>query len=148
LDYLKTILKLIQEKTSLNVVSDQKGTPTSADVIADVTCNIIKTILNDINFKDFGIYHVALEGETNWHQYACFITDKAIRLGLKTTITSKDIKSTSSDAYPTLAKRPINSRLDITKIKKTFMLKLPSWEEEAAAILKIALIDMPQENTI
>ena len=56
-------------------------------------------------------------------------------------MTSKDIKSTSSDAYPTLAKRPINSRLNRTKIKKTFMLELPSWEAEATAVIKIALIN-------
>ena len=110
-------------------------------MIADVTCSIVKTILSDINFRDFGIYHVALEGEASWYQYACFITDEARRLGLKTTMTSKDIKAIPSDAYPTLAKRPINSRLDTTKIKKTFILELPSWKEEVASVIKIALIN-------
>jgi dTDP-4-dehydrorhamnose reductase len=138
-NFLKTIMKLIQEKTSLNIVSDQKGAPTSADAIADVTYKIVKTILNKAGFEYFGTYHIALEGEVSWYQYACFITDDAIRLGLKTTMTSRDIKTISSDAYPTKAARPINSRLDTTKIKKTFMLKLPSWEEEVAAVIKIAL---------
>ena len=138
-NFLKTILKLIQEKTSLNIVNDQRGAPTSADAIADATYNIVKIILNNLNFKDFGTYHVALEGETNWYQYVCFITDEAIRLGLKTLMTSHDIKAILSDAYPTVAKRPMNSRLDTTKIKKTFVLKLPSWEEEVAAVIKIAL---------
>ena len=138
-NFLKTILKLIQEKSSLNIVSDQKGAPTSADAIAEVTYKIVKTILNKASFEDFGTYHIALEGETNWYQYACFVTDEAIRLGLKTTMTSQDIKAISTDAYLTVAKRPINSRLDTTKIKKTFMLNLPSWEEEIAAVIKIAL---------
>ena len=138
-NFLKTILKLIQEKSSLRIVSDQKIKPTSADVIADVTYKIVKTILNKPNFEDFGTYHIALEGETNWYQYACFVRDEAIRLGLKTTMTSQDIKAISTDAYPTVAKRPINSRLNTTKIKKTFMLNLPSWEEEIAAVIKIAL---------
>ena len=140
-NFLKTVLKLIQEKSSLNIVSDQKGTPTSADAIADVTCNIVKTILSDINFKDFGTYHVALEGETNWYQYACFINDEAMRLGLKTTMTSQDIQLISSDAYSAAAKRPMNSRLDTTKIKKTFMLELPHWKREVAAMLKLTLIN-------
>ena len=135
-NFLKTILKLIQEKTSLNVVSDQIGTPTSSEVLADVTCRIVKTIFNDPNFKDFGTYHMTLEDETNWYRYACFITDEAKRLGLPTLMTSKDIKPISSDAYPTLAKRPMNSRLDTIKIKKTFMLELPHWEEEVKRILK------------
>ena len=140
-NFLKTILKLIQEKTSLNIVSDQKGTPTSANVIADVTYKAIETILNKPSFKDFGTYHVTLEGLSNWYQYARFVADEAISLGLKTTMTSHDIKLTSSDAYLTLAKRPINSRLDTTKIKKTFMLELPSWEDEVAAVIKSTLIN-------
>jgi dTDP-4-dehydrorhamnose reductase len=140
-NFLKTILKLTQEESSLNIVSNQKGTPTSADALADVTYKIVKAILNNHNFKDFGTYHVALEGETDWYQYACFITDEAIRLGLKTTIASKDIKSISTEAYPALAKRPINSRLNATKIKNTFMLEFPDWKEEVIAMLKLALIN-------
>jgi dTDP-4-dehydrorhamnose reductase len=64
-----------------------------------------------------------------------------LRLGLKTTMTSQDIKSISSDEYPTAAKRPMNSKLNTTKIKKTFMLKLPDWKVEVATILKLALIN-------
>ena len=135
-NFLKTILKLTQEKSSLNVVSDQIGTPTSSDALADVTYNIIKTILNNPNFKDFGTYHVTSLDDTDWFQYACFIVDEAIGLGLKTTMTSKDIKPISSDLYPTLAKRPMNSGLNTTKITKTFMLELPHWEEEVKKVLK------------
>jgi dTDP-4-dehydrorhamnose reductase len=135
-NFLKTILKLTQEKSSLNVVSDQMGTPTSSDLLANVTYNIVKTILKNTNFKDFGTYHVTSMGDTDWFHYACFIVDEAMRLGLKTTMTSKDIKPISSDAYRTLAKRPMNSRLDATKIKKTFMLELPHWEEEVKKVLK------------
>jgi dTDP-4-dehydrorhamnose reductase len=135
-NFLKTILKLAQEKSSLNVVSDQMGTPTSSDLLANVTYNIVKTILKNTNFKDFGTYHVTSMGETDWFHYACFIVDEAMRLGLKTTMTSKDIKPISSDLYPTLAKRPTNSRLDTSKITKTFMLELPRWEEEVKKILK------------
>jgi dTDP-4-dehydrorhamnose reductase len=135
-NFLKTILKLIQEKTSLNVVSDQIGTPTSSEALADVSYKIVKAIFNDSSFKDFGTYHMTLDNKTNWYRYACFITDEAKRLGLQTLMTSKDIKAVSTDTYPTLAKRPMNSRLDTTKIKKTFMLELPHWEEEVKRILK------------
>jgi dTDP-4-dehydrorhamnose reductase len=135
-NFLKTILKLIQEKSSLNVVSDQIATPTSSDLLANVTYKIVKTILKNTNFNDFGTYHVTSMGNTDWFHYACFIVDEAMRLGLKATMTSKDIKPISSDLYPTLAKRPTNSRLDTTKIKKTFMLELPHWEEEVKKVLK------------
>jgi len=140
-NFLRTILKLIQEKTFLDVVSDQRGTPTSADLLAEVTCKIVKTILNKASFKDFGTYHVAPDGETNWYQYACFITDEAKRLGLKTTMTSQDIKSIPSDVYSTTVKRPINSRLDTKKIEKIFMLELPHWEAEVEATLRAAKIN-------
>jgi dTDP-4-dehydrorhamnose reductase len=140
-NFLKTILRLIQEKTALSIVNDQRGAPTSVNVIADVTYKIVKTILNKANFKDFGTYHVALEGETNWHQYARFITDEAILLGLKTTMASHNIQSISTDTYSTDAKRPMNSRLDTTKIKKTFMLELPDCKLEILGVLKLALIN-------
>jgi dTDP-4-dehydrorhamnose reductase len=135
-NFLKTILKLAQEKSSLNVVSDQMGAPTSSDLLANVTYNVVKTILKNTNFKDFGTYHVTSMGDTDWFHYACFIVDEAMRLGLKTTMTSKDIKPISSDLYPTLAKRPTNSRLCTDKITKTFMLELPHWEEEVKKVLK------------
>jgi dTDP-4-dehydrorhamnose reductase len=135
-NFLKTILKLIQEKTSLNVVSDQIGTPTSSEALADVTYKIVETIFNEPDFKDFGTYHITLDNDTNWYSYACFITDEAKRLGFQTLMTSKDIKAVSTDVYRTLAKRPMNSRLDNTKIKKTFMLELPHWEAEVKRILK------------
>ncbi len=60
---------------------------------------------------------MTLEDETNWYRYARFINDEAAHLRLKTE-TSKDIKSTSSDVYLTLAKSLSNSRLDNRKIKK------------------------------
>jgi dTDP-4-dehydrorhamnose reductase len=138
-NFLKTIMKLIQEKTSLNIVSDQIGTPTSSEALADVTYKIVEAIFNDLNFKDFGTYHLTLDNETNWYRYACFITDEAKRLGLPNLMTSKDIKPILSDAYPTLAKRPMSSRLDTTKIKKTFMLELPHWEVEVKRILKVLI---------
>ncbi len=147
-NFLKKILKLIQEKSSLSIVSDQQGSPTSANAIANATYKIVKTILQNSSFEDFGTYHLVSKGDTNWHQYACFITDEAIHLGLKTTMSSKDIKSISTDKYLTAAKRPMNTRLNTKKIKKIFMLKLPYWDEQVAATIKIALMHMPQENII
>jgi len=136
LNFLKTIIKCAQEKSFLNVVSDQKGRPTSSDLLANATYIIVKTILNDANFKDFGTYHLASMGDTDWFHYACFIVDEAIGLGLQTSMTSKDIKPISSNLYPTLARRPLNSRLNTDKITKTFMLELPHWKEEIKKILK------------
>jgi dTDP-4-dehydrorhamnose reductase len=135
-NFLKTILKLIQEKPSLNIVSDQKGIPTSTDFLADVTCRLVKSVRDNLDFHDFGTYHATSDGETNWHYYARFITNEAIRLGFKTTMTSLDINPILSKKYPTYLKRPLNSRLCTNKIKKALMLEFPDWQEEVLVTLK------------
>ena len=135
-NFLKTILRLIQEKESLSVVNDQKGSPASASMLADVTFKIAQNILDNKDFKDYGTYHLTSTGETNWYAYACFIVNEAIRLGIHTNITPDQIKAISTDAYPTAAKRPLNSRLSTEKIRKTFVLELPHWEDEVRKVLK------------
>ena len=135
-NFLKTILRLIQEKDSLNIVSDQKGSPTSSASLADVTLKILMKVIEDKNFNDFGTYHVTCYGDTNWHQYATFINEEAIRLGVHSKVESSDIQSILSIDYPTPAGRPLNSRLNTEKIQKTFMLELPHWEEEVKKVLK------------
>lgn len=135
-NFIKTILKLIQEKDNLSVVSDQVGAPTSASMLADVTFKIIQKILDHKGFKDFGTYHVTSDGETNWHQYAIFIHNEATRLGMLSRMKPSDIKAILTDDYVTAAKRPLNSRLNTEKIKKTFMLELPDWEDEVKKVLR------------
>jgi dTDP-4-dehydrorhamnose reductase len=137
-NFLKTILKSIQEKKYLTVVSDQQGTPTSNEFLADITCKIVKVILDKPNLKYFGTYHLTSSGHTNWYHYACLIAEEFIRLGLKTSMTSQEIKAILSDEYETAVKRPLNSILNKEKIKNIFMLELPNWEEQVKdAIYKI-----------
>ena len=135
-NFLKTILQLILDKESLNIVGDQRGSPTSASMLADVTFKIVDKIFKDKNFNDFGTYHLTNEGETNWHAYASFIAIEAIQLGLKTKCEPNHIRSILSSEYPTAAKRPLNSRLNTDKLKKTFMLELPHWESEVKKVLR------------
>jgi dTDP-4-dehydrorhamnose reductase len=135
-NFIKTILKLIQKKDALNIVNDQKGTPTSATLLADVTSKIIKKMMVGIDFKDFGTYHLTSQGDTNWHHYAISIYHEAIRLGMHPTIDANDIKTISSIDYITPAKRPLNSILNTEKIKKTFMVELPHWEDEVKKVLR------------
>ena len=135
-NFLRTILQLIQEKESLNIVNDQWGSPTSSSTLADVTFKIIHTIFKDKNFNHFGTYHVTNEGETNWYQYASLIASEADQLGFKIKCDSRHIRSIFTSEYPTAAKRPLNSRLNTEKLKKTFMLELPHWETEVKKVLK------------
>lgn len=135
-NFLKTILRLIQEKASLDIVGDQWGSPASSSMLADVTFKIVDMIFKDKNFNDYGTYHVTCEGETNWYGYASFIASEAMKLHLKVTCAPDKIYPILTSEYPTAAKRPLNSRLMIDKLKKTFVLELPHWESEVKKVLK------------
>lgn len=135
-NFLKTILQLISEKELLNIVDDQWGSPTSASMLGDVTFKIVDTTLKNKNFKDYGTYHVTTEGETNWHAYASLISSEAMKLNLKIKCAPDQIRPIITSEYPTAAKRPLNSRLNTDKIKKTFMLELPHWESEVKRLLR------------
>ena len=127
-NFLKTILRLIYHKESLNIVADQWGSPASSSMLADVTFKIIDTTLNNKNFNNYGTYHVTNEGETNWYEYADLIANEAIKLNLKIKCKPDHMHPILTSEYPTAALRPLNSRLNTDKLKKTFMLELPNWE--------------------
>jgi len=135
-NFLKTMLRLMQEKESLNIVGDQWGSPASATMLADVTFKIVDTIFKNKNFNDFGTYHVTSDGETNWQQYASFIANELIKLNVKIKCGPDQIHSILTFEYPTAAKRPLNSRLNCEKLKKTFVLELPHWELEVKKVLR------------
>ena len=135
-NFLKTMMRLMQEKESLNIVGDQWGAPASASMLSDVTFKIVDTIFKDKNFNIFGTYHVTNDGETNWFEYASLIAAEAIQLGLKVKCEPHHIHSILTSEYPTLAKRPLNSRLNCDKLKKTFMFDLPDWKDEVKKHVK------------
>jgi dTDP-4-dehydrorhamnose reductase len=135
-NFLKTILGLISDKESLNIVGDQWGSPASAAVLSDVTFKSVDRIFKDKNFNDYGTYHVTNDGETNWHAYASLISSEAMKLNLKVKCVPDKIHPILTSEYPTAAKRPSNSRLNTDKLKKTFMLELPHWESEVKKVLK------------
>jgi len=135
-NFLKTILRLIQEKESLSIVGDQWGSPASATVLADVVFKIVDTIIKNKNFNDYGTYHVTSDGETNWFEYASLIATELIKLNVKIKCGPDQIHSILTSEYPTAAKRPLNSRLNCEKLKRTFMLELPHWESEVKKVLR------------
>jgi dTDP-4-dehydrorhamnose reductase len=135
-NFLKTILRLIQERDQLSIVNDQWGSPSSAVMLSDVTHTILKSILENSQFNDYGTYHVTCEGETNWYEYAQFVIAKAIELGFTSKIKLENIIAIPTIDYPTPAKRPLNSRLNTHKLEKVFMLKLPHWQDEVTKTLK------------
>ena len=139
-NFLKTMLKLSQERDKLSVVSDQVGSPTSAALLADLTAELARQLFEPGACQKYGTYHLVTEGETSWHGYAQMVVARANELGVNTKISSDSIQPIKTADYPLPAHRPSNSRLDTTKIKEVFMLTLPSWQDEVTKVLQ-ALID-------
>lgn len=115
-NFMKTMLRLAQSKTELNIVADQIGAPTPARLIAQVTTLAIHSQLTK------GIYHLAPSGETSWQGFA----KEIFRLAGQN-ITANAIPTSS---YPTPAQRPLNSRMDISKLEQTMNIQLPDWQSQ------------------
>lgn len=128
-NFLKTILRLGHEKESLNVVADQIGAPTPAALLADVTAKVVQQYRQSPRMFPSGLYHTTSAGKTSWYEYARLVIRLAEEQGLPLKLTHADIHPISSDAYPARAKRPLNSRLDCSKLRSTFDIHLRDWQD-------------------
>lgn len=132
-NFAKTMLKLVQERDSLKVINDQIGAPTGADLLADVTAHAIRTALQRPDVS--GLYHLVASGQTSWYGYASFIIDLARQAGVATKVAPEAIQPVPTSAFPTPAKRPMNSRLNTSKLQNTFNLNLPHWQSGVTRLL-------------
>jgi dTDP-4-dehydrorhamnose reductase len=136
-NFLKTILRLAQERSALNVVADQIGAPTSAALIADVTRRIIEVVSGVDALDVSGTYHLSAQGNTSWHGYAAHIVREASARHFNLALTLDALKPISTAEYPTPAKRPKNSRLNCTKLMDCFAFPLPAWQEGVNDVVEI-----------
>jgi dTDP-4-dehydrorhamnose reductase len=132
-NFVKTMLKLAQERDSLKVVNDQIGAPTGADLLADVTAHAINTALQQPNVS--GLYHLVASGKTSWHEYASLVIEYARQAGLPIKVVQTAIHAVPSSEFATVAKRPLNSRLNTSKLQRTFNLYLPDWQTGVTRML-------------
>ena len=131
-NFLKTMLRLMQEREALNVVADQMGAPASAALLADVTAHVVRDTWQKRQANesvDYGTYHLVAGGETSWHGYAQYVGQLAQAAGVPLKVAPEAIGAIPSSAYPTPAQRPLNSRLNTEKLQRTFGLRLPNWQE-------------------
>ncbi len=126
-NFAKTMLRLAQEHETLSVINDQIGSPTGADLLADVTAHALIKLVNNSEFS--GLYHLAAGGETSWYKYAQHVFDRATLKGLVLKLDSAHYNAIPTSDYPTAALRPLNSRLDCTKLKSSFNIHLPHWQQ-------------------
>jgi dTDP-4-dehydrorhamnose reductase len=136
-NFAKNMLRLARERDSLSVINDQIGAPTGADLLADITAHAIRTAQQRPEVS--GLYHLVAGGETSWHGYASFVIDFAHRAGIALKVTPEAIKPVPTSAFPTRAHRPHNSRMDTTKLQRTFDLYLPAWQTGMTRMLSEVL---------
>lgn len=122
-NFVKTMLRLGSEREEIGVVFDQIGTPTYAH---DLAVTILTAVENGVNP---GVYHYSNEGVCSWYDFT-----KAIHRIAG--ITSCHVKPLHTAEYPTAAKRPAYSVLDKTKIKETYGMEIPYWEDSLAKCIK------------
>ena len=128
-NFMKTMLRLAKSKTELNIVADQIGAPTPARLIAQVTTLAIHGKLGK------GLYHLAPRGETSWHGFAQEIFRLAQENGVQLAMGSESAYPIPTSDYPTPATRPLNSRMDITKLEDALNIELPDWQSQLALTL-------------
>ena len=122
-NFVKTMLRLFNDKDSISVVADQIGSPTNAIDLANAILEIVS--------KDelvYGIYNYSNEGECSWFEFAQKIKEFSG--------SSIEINPVPTSAYPTKAKRPAYSLLDKSKIKEVYQLEIPAWEDSLKEELK------------
>ena len=120
-NFIKTMLNLGKTRDHLTVVADQVGSPT-------YTYDLARLLVDMIETDKYGRYHATNEGLCSWYEFACEIFKQA---GMNVTVSP-----VTSDQYPAKAKRPMNSRMDKSKLDEMGFKRLPSWQDALGRYLK------------
>jgi len=128
-NFLRTMLRLGAERDVLRVVADQRGSPTPAALIADVTARALQHpgALS-------GTWHLTATGETSWHGFAEAIFAEAVARGLLPR--APCVEAISTAEYPTPARRPAYSHLDVSRLQADFGIVLPTWQAGLAQVME------------
>jgi dTDP-4-dehydrorhamnose reductase len=137
-NFLQTIVRLAQERAELRIVADQFGAPTSARLIANAVSTIIldggPSLAKRVSAAG-GLVNISAAGETTWHGFATSIIQGMKSRGVAFKV--QNIEPILTSDYPTKARRPCNSRFDLTRLAKVFGIRPPDWDEALAAELDV-----------
>jgi dTDP-4-dehydrorhamnose reductase len=134
--FLSRMMLQFKDKAEVSVVEDQRGTPTSADFIAGMTRSILQKTKGspaDYFAQYGGLYHLGCLGEASWFEFA----GEILRLMKSRNMPVKiqTMRAISSSAYPSVAKKPIYSKLNVDKFRKMFEFEPPDWKDNLAQIM-------------
>lgn len=144
-NFLRSILRLAKEQTELRIVADQFGAPSSARLIAHAIARIIGADGADLVDRIAaaqGIVNVAASGETSWHAFAVAIVEGLKARGVPLAV--ERIVPIATQDYPTKAKRPANSRLDMTRLSQAFGIITPQWDRALEVELDLVTGELGQ----
>jgi len=136
-NFIRTMLRLAATREQLDVVDDQIGAPTGAELLADLTAHAARALLAAPHLA--GTYHATASGETSWYGYARHVIEFARAAGHEIKVPADRITPVPSTAFPTPARRPLNSRLDTRKLQASFGLSLPDWRAGVERTLREVL---------
>jgi len=143
-NFVRTMLRLLQERQELAVVEDQVGAPTAATRIAAVTTAALRRLADGEQGQPAsGIYHLTAAGATSWHGLTEFIATTARAGGLPLRVAPDRIRPIPSSAWPQAARRPANSRLDTARLRSTFDVTLPPWQDDVRQVIATLLQRAP-----
>ena len=129
-NFAKTMLRLAQERERMTVINDQFGAPTAAALLADVTSLALQA-----SQPLTGIYHLAAAGQTTWYAYADYVLAKAKQIKPSLNYAVRDLVAVPTADFPTPAARPLNSRLNCSRLEQALQLNLPPWQAGVDALL-------------
>jgi len=132
-NFAKTMLRLAAEREQLKVIADQIGAPTGADLLADLTAQMLPALKAKPELS--GTYHAVASGETSWHAYAQYVIEFARARGQALRVAPDQVLAIPTRDYPTPAQRPLNSRLSTAKLQAAFGLRLPNWQQGVERML-------------
>ncbi len=130
-NFVKTMQRLARERDELSIVGDQYGCPTATRALSYALIKIARTAID--NAGPWGTYHYSCAPPTNWYEFAKVIIAETKQYE---TLKVKNIKSISTQEYPTPAQRPVNSIMDCRKIKKDYAIEQVSWKEELKQVVQ------------
>jgi len=138
-NFARTMLRLAAERDTLNVIDDQVGAPTGAELLADVTVHALRAAMAKPPLG--GTYHCVAGGQTTWHGYARFVIEWARTRGHPVRVAPDAVRPIATSAYPTPARRPLNSRLSTARLAAAFGLVMPPWQRGVERMLTEVLGD-------
>ncbi len=129
-NFVRTILRLAGERETLRIVADQFGAPTSARLIADTTAQVIAVAARERAEGRFasGVYHLVAAGRTSWHGLASHVVERGRAALPDVPWVVREVLPIPASEYPVPAKRPGNSSLDTTRLRRRFGVGLPDWK--------------------